>query len=128
MTDYHWALQTALFSAISGVAGGRVYDAPPQEVSFPHVVIDGGQSIPDDTSGGDDGMSEFFDLHVWSRYRGWKEAKQIVSAIYDALHGTSLTVTGRTSALAWVRTTRPLRDPDGISRQIVVTIEIIHRT
>lgn len=129
MTDYHWAVQTALYSAISGLAGGRVYDAPPQNVAFPYVTIDGGQVVPDDTSGDDDGMSEFIDLHIWSRYRGWKEVKQITSAIYDALHGVPLAVSGRTSALTWVRNVRPpLRDPDGITRHGIVSIEIIHRT
>lgn len=128
------ALQTALYSAltVANVASGRIYDRPPQSVTFPYVEIGESQAIPDDVSTttaepGDDGVAETLDLHVWSREAGQKEAKDIAAAIKFALHGQSLAVDGRASALAWVRSIRMLRDPDGKTTHGVVTVEIVHR-
>ncbi len=137
MSGYAWACQQALYSVLTTgspppLCEGRVYDAPPQSVGFPWVEIGEGQTIPDDTSndggGSDSGVSDFFDLHVWSRYAGQMEARQIVDAIHDLLHEQSLSVMGRASALSWVRTVRYLLDPDAITRHAIVSVEIIHRS
>ena len=129
MTDHHWNLQKAVYTALTGagVAGGRVYDDAPANPTFPYVQIGETQPIPDDVSPGDEGSVETITLHVWSRERGQKETKQIFSAIYDALHQKSLAVTGRASALAWIRNSRSIRDPDGITRHGILDVEFIHR-
>ena len=137
MSDFSFEVQKAIYAALTAgsppaIAEGRVYDSPPENVAFPHVEIGEVQSIPDDTSksntADDEGISEFRELHIWSRYNGYKEAIDIGSQIHAALHGVSLTVTGRASALAWVRNKRFFRDPDGVTRHGVVSIEVIHRT
>ena len=129
MTDHHWNLQQAVYAVLTeaGVADGRVYDDVPAKPAFPYVQIGETQPIPDDVSPDDEGFVETITLHVWSRKRGQKEIKQILSAIYDALHQVALTVTGRASALAWVRHMRIIRDPDGITRHGILDVEIIHR-
>lgn len=136
MTSYSFPVQAAVYGALKAadaICAGRVYDRPSATVAFPFVEIGEGQAIPDDVSNtagtpvGDQGISEFIDLHVWSEYQGQKEAKEIIDQIRTALHGISLTVTGRASALAWVRNERIIRDPDGRRTHGVVTVEIIHR-
>lgn len=138
MTDYSWALQVAIRSALitpamTGVQSVRdTPDTTPSDSDFPFIVIGESQEVPDDTvktsGAGDGGVSEFIDLHVWSRYRGQKEAKEIAAAIYDRLHGSSLSVTGRVSALCWVRSRRIFTDTDGLTRHGVISIEVIHRS
>ena len=138
MSAFAEAAQEAVFSAIIAIAGGRVYDDAPDNVVFPYIAIGEGQQIDDDTGGsagsGDNGVSEFFDLHIFSRItqdtgaRGFKEVRQISDALHTALHGKALSITGRASALAWVRTVRMFREQDGLTRHGVVTVEIIHRT
>lgn len=137
MSDFGFPLQTAIYAALTGaspvIAGGRIYDDPPQAVpprtvEYPYVEIGETQVIPDDTSGNDAGISEFVDLHIWSTYRGMKEVKEIAARIHDVLHEASLTVVGRTSAFAFIRNKRTLRDPDGVTRHGIVTVEIIHRS
>lgn len=131
MSDFSFAVQAAVFAALTAaspaIASGRIYDDPPPDAAFPYVEIGEGQTIPDDASG-DGGVAETIDLHVWSTYRGQKEAKEIAARIYDTLHGVALTVPGRASALAWVRTRRIFRDPDGVTRHAVVSVEVIHRS
>lgn len=137
MSAYSWAAQQALVALLGGgsltaLVSTRIYDDAPQTVTFPWIEIGDGQIIPADTAqsngASDAGVSDFFDLHVWSRYAGKKEVKQIVDVLHTLLHGVSLTITGRTSALSWVRTVRIIRDPDGITRHGIVSVEIIHRS
>src|SRR5690606_34355650 len=71
-----------------------VYDDVPQSASsFPYVVIGEDTHIPWDT---DDsvGSESTITLHVWSRYRGKKEAKDIQGLIYQALNRYELAVDG----------------------------------
>lgn len=85
--DLQKAIYDALTTALSGVAG--VYDRPPSGVAFPYVLIG-------DDTGRDDGATEVdladltLTLHIFSRYRGRKEVKEIRGLIYNALHQQSL--------------------------------------
>jgi hypothetical protein len=130
MSDYVLAVMESIYSALTSaspqITGGRVYDHVPQDVTFPYVAIGTPDSVPDDTRT-DSGIRTAFDLHVYSQYRGQEEALQVMSQIYDVFHGVSLSVTGRTSGLAWVTGQRVLKDPDGLTTHGVVTVEITHR-
>lgn len=144
MSAFAWNSQQALYAKLSAgllspLVGVRIYDAPPQPVGapipateFPYVEIGDRQVIPDDaaasTGGSDDGVSDFFDLHIWSRHQGKKEIAQITDVLHTMLHGQTLTVSGRASALSWIRSVRTIRDPDGITQHGIVNVEIIHRT
>lgn len=132
MSGFGAALQKGLYSHLVGrspaIADDRIYDDVPQNVTYPFVEIGDTQDIPDDTSGGDRGMSTFVDLHTWSRYRGKLQVKQIQDQLHGALHGVSLSIAGRVSALAWVRSQRAFNDADGVTRHGVTTVEIIHRS
>jgi len=143
MSDASWNLQAALYTALKNasplIALARIYDAVPDAVSsadapdneFPYVQIGEMDSIPDDVSdssaAGDDGETENITLHVWSRYNGQREVKQVMQQIKALLHGTSLTVTDRASAQVYVRSRRNFLDPDGKTRHGVVSVEVIHR-
>lgn len=137
MSVFGFACQKALKGALLATAqcDGRIYDgaSAPQDVEFPWIEIGDRQVIPDDAtgtiSGSDSGVSDFFDLHVWSRgYAGKKQVEDIIDVLHGALHGASLTIPGRASALAWMRSIRVLDDPDGKTRHGVINLEIIHRS
>src|SRR5690606_23892259 len=109
MSDASWNLQVAIFSLLKNespsIAGGRIYDTVPESVSsatapgseFPFVQIGDVDVISDDVDAADgsrhDGVMETLTLHVWSRYRGQKEIKQIMQQIKNLLHDTTVTVT-----------------------------------
>lgn len=113
---------------ISGVT--QIRDNPivvTTDSDFPFIEIGHSQTIADD-AGGDTGIEEYVDIHTWSRARGQKEIKEIMSAIYDALHHQSLAVSGRDTAFCWFDDGRVLDDPDGLTRHGVQTFKIIHRS
>lgn len=141
MADSSWNLQQAVYGLLtsgSSIASGKIYDDVPERVEkanapdteFPYVQIGEVDAISDDTdnaSARDDGTIETLTLHVWSRYRGQKEVKNIMQQIKDLLHDTQITVTGRGSALAVVTIMRAFLDPDGKTRHGIVTLEVTHR-
>ena len=55
-------------------------------------------------------------IHVWSRYRGKKEAKQIQGEIYDALTRQELTVEDHDLVTIEFEYSDVVLDPDGQTR------------
>jgi hypothetical protein len=129
MSDGSAALQTALYTLLTGanpaICAGRIYDDVPQEPTYPFVEIGDSQAIGDDVTCSE-GKDEFVTLHVWSREPSKKAVKDIIGQIHALVHDATLAVAGRASAHAWVRDSRTLNDPDGITRHGVVTIRVIH--
>jgi hypothetical protein len=144
MSDASWNLQVAIYSLLKNanpsITGGRIYDDVPEaaekadapDTEFPYVAVGELDVIPDDVDASngsrDDGVMETLTLHVWSRYHGQKEVKQIMQQIKNLLHDTKITVTDRSSALAEVTMMRSFIDQDGKTRHGVVTVEVTHRS
>lgn len=139
MSDASWELQKALLAALTDSSPQTltVYDRVPDQASaesapdsaFPYVQIGEMDALPDDVDGGsgrDDGEVETITLHVWSRYQGQKEVKQIMQQVKDQLHNQSISFSGR-SGICWVRSRRSFMDPDGKTRHGVMSIEVTHR-
>ena len=94
-----WELQKALHAALvadaalSSLVGGRVFDRPPQDADFPFVTLGDSEVEPD--GGGSEGAAiHRLALSVWSRGRGRRETKEIMSAADAALRDASLPMTG----------------------------------
>lgn len=140
MSDHTGDLQAAVFAVLkanNAICNGRIYDDVPATVGalasdFPYVEIGETQAVADDTDTfagtTDDGIVGYVTLHVWSRQRGKAETHAINQQIRTALHGTSLTVTGRESALAWIDSMLVMNDPDGVTRHGVITLRVVHRS
>jgi hypothetical protein len=94
-----WELQKAIHAslvadaALSSLVGGRVFDRPPQDAAFPFVTL-GDTDVEPDGAGNNGAAIHHLALSVWSRARGRREAKEIMSALDVALQDASLTLTG----------------------------------
>jgi hypothetical protein len=101
MIDALFAVQEAVYNALSastelqGLIGSpvRLYDHVPPGVAFPYVAFGPVTAQPYDTKT-ETGIEQIVTLNVWSRYRGGKEAKDILQVAYDALHRANLSVSG----------------------------------
>ena len=98
MTDFAATLQTAVYDALvadsplgSKVTG--IYDFVPENTAFPYVKV-GDQTMVDDGTKNKKGSDFTLMIHTFSRYRGSKEIKEIMSLVYDVLHESSLSVSG----------------------------------
>ena len=118
MTDYAVALQTSVYNALTGnssltssVTG--IYDFVPENTSFPYVKV-GDQTIVDDGTKDKKGSDFTLIVHTFSRYRGSKEIKEIMSLVYDVLHESSLTISGAMNNMRF-EFSDIIKEPDGLT-------------
>lgn len=112
-------LQKAIFvklsasTELSDIIGTRLLDHVPDNYDvFPFVTI--GEDVltnwDDDTQ---NGFDVSVTIHVWSRYPGRKETKEIQGIIYSQLHQQDLTITGYNHVLTNQTNQTTTLDPDG---------------
>jgi len=111
-------LQSAIYSALTG-AGLTVYDAVPENAGFPYVTIGYSQESPDDTHTSR-GRQIISTIHVWSRYPGAKEIKDMAATIISTLDRASFTLANWRHVYTLFDSATYLQDPDGITRHAVV--------
>jgi len=89
-----WALQQAVFAALSGDAaltaliGARIFDGVPETAALPYLVL--GEAS--ETAAADNAISHTLALHIWSRAGGTREVKQIAAAARSCLDGAALSL------------------------------------
>ena len=107
MSDHSLQLQKTIFDVLSGdnnltsTLGASVYnkfccesyDFVPDNSAFPYVKL-GEETAVDNGTKTLQGNEHTLVIHSFSRYRGSKEIKEIMSRIYALLHESSLSVSG----------------------------------
>ena len=99
MTDFASAIQTDIYEVLSAGLEYPVYDDVPflpegmARENFPYVVIGDDTLIPFDNDS-QIGVEATITIHVWSKYRGRIEVKNIQGEIYTLLNRASLTIGG----------------------------------
>lgn len=125
MADSVLTLQGAIYTALTSPTsvGASVYDAVPESAAYPHIEI--GQ---DDTLDWSAAVmrGEIVDvtIHVWSRYRGFKEAKMLMKAVKDRLHEASLSLTGSSLVDIRFQGSQLFTDADGLTRHGVLFFRV----
>ena len=124
-------VQKAIFSTLSAdssldslVGNNKILDDVPQGTNYPYVQI--GEETSIDAGLKDKEAQEYtLTIHIWSRYRGNKETKEIAERIYTLLHNGAISVTG--ASLANIRNEffTILIDDDGITRHGVMRFRAI---
>ncbi len=121
--DSQWALQKAIFAALSADAGikaligdpPRIFDHVPPQSIFPYLAIGETSSRPFDVKT-NEGMEQTLTLHSWSRYRGLKEIKDIMAAVVTAVDRQALSLAGHTLVLLRFELGTTFLDSDGLTR------------
>lgn len=125
------AVQIAIFNALDGstdltsllashVTQSRsaVYGSMPNvgdtgsDDLFPFVTI-GEDQVSDWSTDTASGGEVSVVINIWSRADGWREAKQISKAVYDALHRQELTTPDHEFIACEFESDQPIRDSDG---------------
>ena len=122
MSAASWPLQKALFTALKVALGDAVpvLDDVPQGQAFPYVVI-GEDTVTDWPMLGDDEAEEIDTvIHVWSRYAGKREVKELMGTIKVALHQQSLPVDGPQLVTLRFAFEAVFLEPDGLTRHGVI--------
>jgi hypothetical protein len=114
---------TALASKIS-----EVYDGfPDQEKNpskFPFITIGDANSVPFN-SYQHAGEEVYFDIHIWSRYRGFKEGLEITGIVQSLFNQQEIDVEEFGTVSSFLESTDTMRDTDGITRHIILRYRFI---
>ena len=132
MTDILFATQQAVYAALSGTpalqaligAPARLYDHAPPGLTFPYVTFGALHVAPYDTKT-ETGFEQTVTLDIWSRYRGQREAQDILQAIYTALHRATLTISGATFLLCEFHSADLTPLDDGITTHAAVRFTVM---
>lgn len=120
MTNASWALQSAIYAALSGDTAirsllgtpPRLYDAVPRGAAFPYAVLGDGKETNFDTAT-EAGSEHVFPLTVWSRSGGHQEAKSVADAIRFTLNNATLSLDGHALVDLRFLDCTTARDTDG---------------
>lgn len=118
------AIQKALYNALNGAISADVYDHVTQDAAFPYAVIGEDVVSPWDTDTST-GYDAVVTIHVWSRYRGKKEAKDLQKKIYDLLHRQQITIAGLHLVELVLERAEVVQDPDGLTYHGVQDFRLI---
>ncbi len=128
MTAALWPLQQAVYAKLTGDAPlmalvSGVYDEVPEAAVHPYVSLGSITELVDDAHN-QRGLEASVVLHVWSKYRGFKEAATILAALDAALDRQPLVVDGFTDISIAHQQHQELRDPDPDIRHINVSYRV----
>jgi hypothetical protein len=115
-------LQKAIFGRLA-VVSCPVHDAVPQGSMFPYVTL-GEDTAIDWSSKTTNGQETTVTLHVWSRYNGYAEAKQIGGEVIELMTVSPLIMTGFEADSARLDMQEYIVDSDGITRHGILKFRL----
>ncbi len=128
MSDPNGALVTAIITALNTALDPvKVYTRAPASAEMPYVTLDTMLATPDDQLSSLKDRT-FIYLTVWSRYRGTKQANELVATIYAALHRARLTMNTGTMIRSYVtaRGVEPDIDKEIFKGRVTIRCHIKH--
>lgn len=123
-------IQKAIYDKLSAGLAVSVYDDVPQPndggnpSNFPYVTIGEDVMAFDDTDT-INAVDASITIHVWSRYSGRAEVKQLQNEIYDLLHRAELVAAGFNFVTITQESATTMLDADGLTRHGVQTFKIL---
>ena len=120
MSDHSIQLQKTIFDVLNGdsnltsTLGASVYDFVPDSTAFPYVKL-GEETAIDNSTKSLQGNEHTLVIHSFSRYRGSKQIKEIMSRIYALLHESSLSVSGASLVNLRFEFSDVIKENDGLT-------------
>jgi hypothetical protein len=108
--------------AVTALVNGRIYDSVPSTATFPYVSYGPSDLVTDDAEC-ITAFSGFHQLDAWSRAVGYPEVKKIADAVRRSLHDAPLALPSNALVFFEHRSTRYVRDPDGLTSHAVIQLE-----
>jgi uncharacterized protein (DUF1800 family) len=100
-------------AGVSAIVGARIYDAAPQDPTYPLITLGDIAGRPWEGSGMD-GWEDEFTVDIWSEKPGKPEALQIAAASVAAIHRAEPALTTQQLVMASLMTQRAQLLEDGV--------------
>jgi L-cystine uptake protein TcyP (sodium:dicarboxylate symporter family) len=122
-------IQAAVYQKLTGditlmslVQG--VFDDVDDNQAFPYIIIGEATENPFNTFG-KDGKESTITIGIWSQYKGFKEALDILKQMNATLDDASLSLSEHNLVLIHYDSAQTIREQDGITRHVPVTYRVI---
>lgn len=120
---YH--VQKAVYDLLAAsTALPGVYDETPDNTTFPYITLGDFTEERFDTMG-NYGSELTFNLHIWSQYRGYKEAYEYLAIVDAILDYAALSSSAFHCVYCRNEFVNALMDPDGITRHVVSRYRVV---
>lgn len=118
------AIQEAVYDLLTNDAlltlkVSGVFDSHPEPQRFPYITIGDGYSN-DFLAFERMGEEVFFNVHIWSRYKGFKESHEIAADVNRLLAQQHVDVGSFGEVPCFFDASETLRDVDGITRHVIL--------
>lgn len=113
-----------LMSAVTGIHSHVIQGPDTGATPFPYITI-GDISANEDSTDDANGADVESEVHVWSRYSGTKELHEIVGLVHAAMTRKAATAPGINILDVEFVDSDFFFDPDGMTRQGIVTFRIL---
>lgn len=114
-------VQALLKTTVDGKKYKKVCDYVPTDIPYPYIVISEPRTDPFAVKNSDV-VDVYITLHIWSNYKGKKEAYDILTACHEAFK-IKLNITGyKVNETSW-SDARVFDDIDGVLRHGVLTLK-----
>jgi len=129
MALYSQAIRNAIYTRLTGDATlmaliTAVYDDVPESTTYPYISLGDDSDINYGTKT-IDGVQYVINIHVWSRYRGVKEATAIIERVYTLLNDYAMIVTGASLTHIRQEFNTVTVDNDGITRHGIIRFRAV---
>lgn len=103
-----------------------VYDWVKEDQAYPYIVIGEAVETPDNTHDSH-GSNTVITLHVWSKYRGYRQALRIAARVRALLEHRPLTVTGHRHVATYYVSQQTITDPEapGDIRHVPISFRVL---
>ncbi|MBW1784666.1 MAG: DUF3168 domain-containing protein [Deltaproteobacteria bacterium] len=128
-----WAIQVAVKTKLDAASAltallndgvNSIRDGVRQDDGFPYIAIYDVASQEEDTMAVN-GLESLYSIHIWSRYKGQKEVRQIMDEVYNALHNQPLTISGSTHIMTLFKSSDTFTEEDGETRRGIANFRIV---
>jgi len=112
------AVQKGIYTKITAIPLA-VYDEAPENAAYPYVTL--GETSTTDAGNKTGNADDHYEtINIWSRAKGFKQCKDMMSAIITAISGSVYAEPGYRIVFVETDQVTTLRDPDGLTRHGVV--------
>jgi uncharacterized protein DUF3168 len=101
-----------------------ILDSVQEETVMPYITL-GDDEFADWGSHTFQGIDGDISIRTWTQNRGRKKCKEIMSRIYDLLHGVDLSVTGYSTVSMRCVFLHTVVDPDGVTIQGIQRFKLL---
>ncbi len=105
----------------------RLYDQVPHEPVFPYATYGEMTAASFDTKERY-GLEQSISFYIFSHYRGRKEVKDIMAALFAALNGATLSVSGAQFVDCRFLSAATVLSDDGLTQQGIMRFRILTQT